>query len=272
MQVADPLEFFARGTNGKGILLVHGMTGAPAEMRLVGRQFNRRGYTVYAPLLAGHGRDDRTLRGTSWEDWLATVLRSVDRLSESVERVFVAGICAGGKLGLLAADERPGVVRAVAIYSPCFLYDGWAVPRHFSMLAKHIGWLSHVPFIDRVSFSELPSLGIKDERLRQMMGAMAADGVLERFPGTGLREMHRLGRTLKKRLPSMRTPTLILHAREDDLSGPRHASYINSHIGGPSELRWIDDSYHMIHIDRQHRRVADYTIEYFETNHAPARA
>jgi carboxylesterase len=66
----------------------------------------------------------------------------------------------------------------------------------------------------------------------------------------------------------MLTPTLILHSREDDLSSPAHASYISHHIGAPNELRWIDDSYHMIHLDRQHRQVADLTADYFGTSHA----
>jgi carboxylesterase len=268
MQVTDPLEFFAKGTNGKGILLIHGMSGAPAEMRLVGRHLNRRGYTVYAPLLAGHGRDMRALQQTSWEDWLVSATDAAERLAKETSELFAAGICVGGKLGLLAGHQNPGLLKAVAIYSPCFLYDGWNVPFYQSLLARFIGPLSWVPFLDRLSFAELPSLGIKDPRRRQMMEVMGAEGVLDRFPGKGMAEMHRLSHTLKKQLPQMRTPTLILHAREDDLSAPRNACYIRRHIGAPSELHWVDDSYHMIHIDRQYRQVADCTADYFEAGHA----
>ena len=268
MQVTDPLEFFAKGTNGKGILLIHGMSGAPAEMRLVGRHLNRRGYTVYAPLLAGHGRDMQALRQTSWEDWLASTTDAAERLAQETSELFAAGICVGGKLGLLAGQQKPGLLKAAAIYSPCFLFDGWNVPFYLSLLARFIEPLSRIPFLDRLSFAELPSLGIKDPRRRQMMEVMGAEGVLDRFPGRGMAEMHRLGRALKKQLPHMRTPTLILHAREDDLSAPRNACYIRRHIGAPSELRWVDDSYHMIHIDRQYRQVADCTADYFEAGHA----
>jgi carboxylesterase len=122
-----------------------------------------------------------------------------------------------------------------------------------------------------VSFAELPSLGIKDPRLRQMVELMSAEGILDRVPAKGLAEMHRLSDSLKKQLPHMRTPTLILHSREDDLSAPRNACYIRRHIGAPSELRWVDDSYHMIHIDRQYREVADTTADFFEAGHAPGR-
>jgi carboxylesterase len=33
-------------------------------------------------------------------------------------------------------------------------------------------------------------------------------------------------------------------------------------------LHWVDDSYHMIHIDRQYRQVADTTADFFEAGGA----
>jgi carboxylesterase len=182
--------------------------------------------------------------------------------------VFAAGICVGGKLGMLAADRRPDLIKAVAIYSPCFRYDGWDVPFYYPLLSSQIGWLSLIPFLDRISFSETTSLGIKDQRMRRKIEAMQADGVLDKFPGRGLVEMYKLGKALKRRLPEIHTPTLILHAEEDDLSAAKHASYISDHIGGLRELKWIKDSYHMIHVDRQHRQVAELTARFFEEDHA----
>ncbi|RCS21651.1 alpha/beta fold hydrolase [Phyllobacterium salinisoli] len=268
MNITDPLSFFMPGTNGQAILLVHGLTGAPAEMRLVARQLNRRGYTIYAPLLAGHGKDVAALRTTSWRHWLESVDRAASDLASHASVVFAAGICVGGALGLLSAHQNPGTIKAAALYSPCFQYDGWNVPFYYPLLSRQIGWLSRVPFLDRLSFAETSTMGIKDERMRRMMAAMSSEGVLERFPGKGLVEMYRLGIALKKRLPEISTPTLILHSREDDLSDPRHAEYIRSHIGGRRQLHWIDDSYHMIHVDRQRLQVADITADFFEEAHA----
>jgi carboxylesterase len=156
----------------------------------------------------------------------------------------------------------------VAIYSPCFRYDGWDVPFYYPLLSSQNGWLSLIPFLDRISFSETTSLGIKDQRMRRKIEAMQADGVLDKFPGRGLVEMYKLGKALKRRLPEIHTPTLILHAEEDDLSAAKHASYISDHIGGLRKLRWIKDSYHMIHVDRQYRQVAQLTAQFFEEDHA----
>jgi len=264
---ADAFSFHLEGTNGKGVLLIHGLTGAPAEMRLVARRLHKRGYSVLAPLLAGHGDSEAVLRRSRWEDWLESVQSGASWLSSKVDGVFAAGICVGGKLAMMAADRDPGLIRAVAVYSPCFHYNGWDVPRYYALFSPHIRWISLIPFIDRLNFRETSSLGIKDERMRRIVAGMSGEGMLETFPGRGLIEMHELGRKLKARLPMMRTPTLVLHSLHDDLSGPEHARYIADHLGGPNELRWLDDSYHMIHVDRQHREVADMTADFFEAAH-----
>jgi carboxylesterase len=259
---------YEEGTNGRGVLLIHGLTGAPAEMRLVARHLNRRGFTVHAPLLAGHGKDEATLRRSRWQDWLDSVHEARAFLSTRVDAVFAGGICVGGKLAMLAASEAPGDIRAAAIYSPCFHYDGWEVPRYYPLLSAHLPWLSHMPLLGRLRFHENASLGIKDERMRRLVANMGTEGMLETFPAQALFEMYRLGRQLKSRLPSMKTPTLIIHSREDDLSGPSHAEYIARHIGARNRLHWLDDSYHMIHVDRQRGVVADLTADFFEAEYA----
>lgn len=267
-KAGDSLSYFMPGTSGNGVVLVHGLTGAPSEMRLVARQFQRRGYSVYAPLLAGHGKDAATLRRTNWRDWLDSLGEAIASFAPEVQRLYAAGICVGGQLALMASGERPNSVRAVGLYSPCFNYDGWAIPRLNAFISRQASWVSKVPFVGLLEFGEPPSLGIKDERARRLVAGAAAEGILERFPASSLGEMHRLGREMRRRLPFIRTPTLIVHSREDDLASPDHAQYIHAHLGGPSELRLIDDSYHMIHVDRQYRDVADQTANFFETCHA----
>ena len=46
----DPSPFFLPG-GPTGVLLIHGFTGSPPEMRLVGNYLNQRGCTVSGPLL-----------------------------------------------------------------------------------------------------------------------------------------------------------------------------------------------------------------------------
>lgn len=46
-----------------GILLIHGFTACPIDLKPLGEILNSFGYTVYAPLLAGHGRTPEEMRG-----------------------------------------------------------------------------------------------------------------------------------------------------------------------------------------------------------------
>lgn len=265
--LSNKLSFFLQGTNGRGVLLIHGLTGVPAEMKFVARHLHRAGYSVYAPLLAGHGVDKKTLIKTRWQDWLDSVVEAGEKFHSYVDSLYTAGICVGGKLGMLAAQRLQGKIKATAIYSPCFRYDGWNVPFYYPILSRHIGWLSRIPLIDRLSFQETSAIGIKDERLRKFMQGAEAEGVIDDFPGRGLVEMHRLGIALKTDLPHMTTPALILHATEDDLSNPRNARIIANHIKAPHTLHWIENSYHMIHVDAQHKQVAELTANFFEAHH-----
>ena len=269
MKFTDPYSYHLEGTNGKGVMLIHGLTGIPAEMKLVARTLNRKGYSVYAPLLAGHGVDEPTLTATRWQDWLDSVVDAAVQFRQSVDSIATAGICVGGKLGMLAAKRRPDIIHATAIYSTCFRYDGWNVPSHYRWLSYLPKWTANLPKFRDMSFSETPSIGIKDARLRTAMQQLSSEGVLDEFPVKSLAEMLRLSAEVKREAPRMQAPALILHAREDDLSHPRNAMQLASIIGAPHELHFIEDSYHMIHVDRHHRHVAELTADFF-ARHAAA--
>src|SRR5205814_1348350 len=63
--------FERRGRHG--VLLVHGVTGAPAEMRSITRALTRQNFTVACPVLAGHCTSVRALKATRWTDWYGSV-------------------------------------------------------------------------------------------------------------------------------------------------------------------------------------------------------
>jgi esterase/lipase len=50
----DPSTFFLQG-GSTGVLLIHGFTGAPTEMRLLGEHRSGNGLTVAAPRFPGRG-------------------------------------------------------------------------------------------------------------------------------------------------------------------------------------------------------------------------
>ena len=114
-------EFFFRG-NKQGIVLVHGYTGAPGEMRLLGEYLHSRGLTVLGVRLPGHGTTPQDLNQTKWQDWYGAVSEGVHRLRACCDKVSIAGLSMGGLLTIKAAAELP-VDKAAILAAPIYVCD-----------------------------------------------------------------------------------------------------------------------------------------------------
>lgn len=258
-------SFLLEGGGRRGVLLLHGLTGVPGEMRFVAKRLARRGLTVSAPQLAGHGGSLDDLLATDWSDWLESVRQAHDVLAERVDEVFVAGICLGGALGLLLCAERPQIA-AAAVYSMTFEYDGWNMPDP-GPLKPLIKLAACLPGFRRLSFEEPFPFGLKDERLRELAtgapGGFLA-GALDRMPLAALRQMRLVAREVERRGRDIDVRTLILHAEHDDMSHPRNAWRLQAALGARASIQMLGDSYHMIHVDQERDLVADLTGEFFD--------
>jgi carboxylesterase len=259
------LGFQLRGSVGKGVLLIHGLTGAPAEMKYLARRLHRRGFTVHAPQLAGHCQDYAALLRTTWRDWLASIEASYAALRAEVDEVYVAGICVGGALGLALAAERPEL-KAAAVYSMTFHYDGWNMRRWYGIAARLLEPFANLPGVRRFSVGEPYPYGLKDPKLREAVESSEGgliEGALDRLPFGALYQMHRLGRHVESIGRGVTQPVLLLHSPEDDMSHPRNAERLRAALAGPVDLRLVADSYHMLHVDKQRNLVADLTARFF---------
>lgn len=260
--------FFLPG-NRDGVLLIHGLTGTPTEMRIIGKGLNKAGFTVYGMQLAGHCGDENDLRQTTWQDWYQSVEQAADFLSEKVDNVFVAGLSMGALLSLKLAADRPEQIKAVGVYGVTFHYDGWSIPfwaKHFFFLLK---WLKKLNLFQKTSFIEQPPYGLKDERIRQqvsesMLSGDSASAGLAGNPLAALAEMQYLVKCVKQQLPQVKAPCLIMHSSHDDIADIKtNAMLVQQKIQGTSKLVKLDESYHLITIDRERRRVINETIIFF---------
>ncbi len=258
-------SFRLKGVNGKGVLLIHGLTGAPGEMKFLAKRLHRKGFSVLAPQLAGHcGGYDQLLK-SDWRDWLGSVRRGYEELAATVEEVCVAGVCVGGGLGLALAAEQPKV-KAAAVYSMTYRYDGWNMKRWYSAIVPFARPFANLPGLRNLGFKEPYPFGIKDEQLRDRVARNSSSvipGALDRLPLGVMYEMHRFCDQMDRLAPQVRQPSLILHARDDDMSNPRNAYRLRDSLGGPASLHLLDDCYHMIHVDLQRDQVADLTADFF---------
>jgi len=251
----------------RGVLLIHGLTGTPAEMLLLGKRMHREGFTVHGVQLAGHCGDEADLLATGWRDWYASVEQAAIELRGQVDHLFVAGLSMGALLALLLAAERPDLVDGVGVLGATFRYDGWNMPR--------IGRLSFLlPLIKRLglartrSFQEESPFGLRDERVRsQISGAMlSGDSAIAGLPGNpwhSLADLYLLSARVRGRLRNVQSPCLVAHATEDDIAHVRNAHLVANRVNAPVELLLLHDSYHMITLDRERRLLADRLAGFF---------
>jgi carboxylesterase len=265
--VSEPTEFHFEGGRD-GVLLIHGLTGTPTEMRMVGKGLNRAGFTVVGVRLAGHCGSEEDLLATTWQDWYASVEAAAEQLRGKVDRLFVAGLSMGAVLALRLAAVRPAWVDGVGVFGATFRHDGWSIPwvgRHFSFLLpvfKRLG-IGH-----KRSFMEQPPYGIRDERLRAQVSAsmLAGDSEAAGLPGNpwhALAEMWWLARDVRRRLPDVVAPCFIAHAADDDVASTANADLVARRVRGPVEMLLLADSYHMITIDRERRTLIERSADFF---------
>jgi carboxylesterase len=82
-----PIGFIER-KGDTAVLLIHGLTGTPAEMKHFGRVMSRKGLTVACPELAGHCASIEALQATKWQDWYESIEVAFDALRAEYEQVF----------------------------------------------------------------------------------------------------------------------------------------------------------------------------------------
>jgi carboxylesterase len=269
---------YLEGTNGDAVLLIHGLTGTPTEMRFLGWFLHNHGYTVHCVRLANHGRPIGVLQATPWERFYGSVKDAHERLLAKHRRVFVAGLSMGALLALLLGAERGDAVSGISCLSPTLFYDGWNVPWYNALLrlAPYTGLES------RFYFKESPPYGLKNERIRDRVHQFYAGARLSDmhdvdkfgypfFPVSLLGQLRLLVSHVKARLHQVKNPCQVLQATEDDMSSVSNAHFIYYHVSSEiREIVYLEDSYHVITADQERGKVANAMLDFYNARRTHA--
>jgi carboxylesterase len=241
-----------------GVLLMHGLCGTPTEMRFVANGLARTGCTVYCPMLAGHGGTEADIKSTTWQDWYGSAERALDRLCKECDTVIVGGLSTGAVLALLLAARRPADVQGTALLAPTLWLNGWLIPWY----ARLFRLVFSTRVANLIGFPDLHPHGIKDERIREFIrnALFSGDGSvagLPSTPGGAVLEHRRLVKATCAELGRIEQPTLIIHPREDDYADLDNAWYLQRRLKGLVDMVVLDDSYHIVTVDRQRHVVVE---------------
>ena len=189
--------------------------------------------------------------------------------------VFTSGLSMGALMALKLAADHPHSVDGVATLSATFFYDGWNVPRFKERYLLPI--LIHSPLRYVLSYHEPSPYGIKDERIRALVDAVYNGDSANRpekygyseFPGITIRETFRLINAVKRDLHRIVAPLLIVHSTEDDMASTENAKFLATKVGsGAIETFFVDDTYHVLTLDKRKDEVAERVARFFKRQHS----
>ena len=231
--VAGAEGFFLPGTNGRSLLVLHGSGDSPQSVRYLAARLNAAGYTVQAPLLAGHGRTPRAFAAATAEEYYQDARRAFIELADREAWVGVVGLSMGGALAarLSAGSTR---VRVLVLLAPYF------TPPADVRIAHALSWLwgSVAPYV-RGGGEE----SVHDPVARQ---ASRAYGSFSAGALSALVETAAAGRSV---LPVVRIPTLIINSQQDNRIPRTLAQDAVDAFTVPPETHWLEGCGHVITVD-----------------------
>ena len=249
--------------NNKAVLLFHGMTGEPLEMKQYAKYLHKAGFDVHCACLPGHGGTMEDLKKVTWQDWSKFALEQFDEVKKTYSEVYLAGLCMGAVLAVNVAEERDNVAGIAALSTTLFL-DGWKMPWYKFLFPLGLYTLLKY-FYD---FPETDPYGIKNEKIRKRVSSRlhGSDDAFDYFPMTCALELLRLSKHARKNIKKVKAPTLIVHAQEDDLTSVKSAKCVYKGISSEKkEMVILNNSYHLIVIDNEKEFVAKKSIEFFNS-------
>jgi len=213
-QIIPTTEPFFLPGGRTGVLLTHGFTGAPKEMRWMGEYLNEQGYTCLGVRLAGHATTPEDMIRSRWTDWTASVEDGYHLLRGMTDRIVLVGLSMGGILSLLMSTRLDDVAGVVAISTPYVLPND---PKDYS--PEFIRFYSHfVKYMPKST--EVPGATWFDKE------AFKEHISYPQNPIRAIAELKLLLAEMRAALPQVTKPVLLVHSKNDKYVLPENVERI----------------------------------------------
>jgi carboxylesterase len=217
----ENLPFFINKGSNISVLLVHGFTATPWEVRELGDFLAAKGYNVYGTLLEGHGTNITDLKKTKWEDWYDDVKNADEALSYISSKVFVVGVSTGGSLGIMLEEDSYKADGIVCLACPIYMTQKnlWLVPT-----IKYFYWYQ------KRNISDEDKLHYYEYR-----------------PLASVQQLTQLIKSSIQKMNNMDKPILIVQNKDDKTVDPRSADFIYNNIhSSDKKLIYLEGDYHVL--------------------------
>ena len=242
--------FYFPGTNGKAVLLIHGWTSTPYEVRRLGLYLNENGYTVSGPMLKGHGTVPKDLEKVLWTEWLRDITEIYDQLKKSHDKVFIGGTSIGANLSVVLAKNRPEISGLVLMAMPYKI----RLERTTAFVLNFLGFFGRY----KKKFYP-PTFGVTTTITRLIS--------YQTYPVKSALETFGLIKVARKELSKVKQPALLMQSTSDHIVARKNLEMIWEKIGSEIKIKkYIKRAYHTFISDIKNEGVFQEILNFIESH------
>src|SRR3989344_5424485 len=239
-EIKKGMEAFLLKGGKKGILMIHGFSSSPHELITLGKQLNRKGFTVYAPLLTGHGTTPEHMAVAKWHQWIGEAEEGLGLLNTMCNEIWVMGNSMGGNIALHIASKNKKIKGLICMSTPI------KFKMRFEFLKYIVPILRRIKIFQRKTYSKAYLKRFKKFRATSY----------RMIPLISLVHLQKIIKTSVKSLPEISAPILIIQARPDSILDEKSAQYIYSNVASEKkQIIWVGSTYHNIIVDEGKKKV-----------------
>ena len=246
MIISGAEPFLLQG-GSHGVLLIHGFTGNPAELLLLGQHLQSQGFTVLSIRLAGHAINEKDLAHMSKEDWIASTLDGYSILRGCCDKISIVGHSMGALLSLhLAAMKNIKIYRLVTLAAPIFIDESL----NLNLLPPREQSQGRFVRKARRNLKNVPPAVNRTYRL---------------MPLISIHELLDLIEIVKNELSKVNAPILILQGKEDRTVKVESAEYIYDNVvSSEKQIKFLEEMGHLLPLREGRDYIFEITARFLE--------
>lgn len=244
------------------VMLFHGLTGSPYELKKYAKFLYDKGFDVYCYCLPGHGDHKIDIYSVKESDWRKFANKRYKELRNHYADFFAGGLCLGAVLALNLAIENKDVTGLICLSTTLFL-DGWTIPWYNFLMPVGLYTILRYYY----TFPEREPYGIKNLKARNAVSKLMSKNTvaMDNYPLSSIYELLLLSKKVRHNIKKVFAPILIIHSLEDDLTSTKSAKFVFNNVSSfYKEYMELKDSYHLVLYDNEKEKVMNKTMEFIE--------
>ena len=252
-----PTEPFFWRAGDHGCLLIHGLTGTPDDMRLLGESLYATGLTVSGVCLAGHGTRVEDLESCRWHDWYRSAEQGLYELSKHCSHIVAVGLSLGSLLVLrLGYFHHESIAGLVLLSSALVLGQ-----QRSARLVRSMRWL--LPLLPR----QLRFLSKESDIVDQ--AALRVHPGYRSMPLQSVAELVTLQAEVRRILPTIRLPAVAIQGRQDRTTPIANLAALEDSLPNLRKPVILPKSGHLITVDVDKQQVVDEVLRFLTSLQFP---